>query len=210
MKPDITLLSTLKGGTRKSTSTMFLAFAWALRRPGLGEVLVIDADAGSQGVTDYASRVYASGAELPFHVAQWSHRLGLLVPFVQQQVREIGASRVLIDLGGEAPEDLRQAALIANRVISPVGAEQAELSRITPTRVALRAAGNVPMHVLLTRVPVPGKGAALDAREMLCEQGHKVMRSEIRQHRETYADVWGKVITNLGDYADASEEVLSL
>lgn len=208
-KPDITLIATLKGGARKTTTAMFLAFAWA-QRGDLGEVLVIDADPGTQGVTEWASTVYANGGELPFHVAQWSHRLGLLVPFAQQQARETAASRVLIDVGGEAPGDLRQAALIAARVISPVGPEQAELSRVAPTRTAVQASGRVPMHVLLTRVPQPGRGAAAEAREMLSAEGHAVMTAEIRQDRDVYAHVFGQTITNLGDYANASAEVLAL
>jgi hypothetical protein len=37
----------------------------------------------------------------------------LLVPFIQQQVRERFAQRILVDVGGEAPEVLRQVLLMA-------------------------------------------------------------------------------------------------
>jgi hypothetical protein len=35
------------------------------------------------------------------------------VPFIQQQVRETFAQRILVDVGGEAPEVLRQVVLMA-------------------------------------------------------------------------------------------------
>jgi CobQ/CobB/MinD/ParA nucleotide binding domain len=101
----------LKGGSRKSTTAMMLAFALTSRRH---DVLVVDADHGTQGVTDWATRVYADGGELPFHVAQWTPRLGLLVPFIQQQARETLAQRILVDVGSEAPEVLRQVVLTAH------------------------------------------------------------------------------------------------
>src|ERR1700733_3762760 len=112
----IWLVATLKGGTRKTTTAMELAFALAT----LGNnVLVIDADYGSQGVTDWASKVYAAGGELPFDVAQWSPAVGLLVPFIQQQGKRMDASVVIVDVGGEAPDVLSQVTMIADCVISP-------------------------------------------------------------------------------------------
>jgi hypothetical protein len=46
--------------------------------------------------------VYAAGGELPFHVAQWTPRLGLLVPFIRQRARETLAARIVVEVGGEA------------------------------------------------------------------------------------------------------------
>lgn len=198
------LIATLKGGVRKTTTAMMLSFALAARGE---EVLLIDADAGTQGVTDWASRVYAAGNELPFHVAQWAPSAGLLVPFVQKQQRETGARRVIIDVGGEAPEVFRQALHIADRVISPVGPEQAELGRI-PATAALVQAASVPMSVFLTRVPQPGVGVAREVREMLTAEGHDVLTSETRQNRERYAHIWGHVPTDLGEYSDLAAELL--
>jgi hypothetical protein len=197
----VALIATLKGGVRKSTSTMLLAFAYARR--GL-EVLVVDADAGTQGVTDWASRVYASGGELPFHVAQWAPSSGLLVPFIQRQQRETGATIVLIDVGGEAPEVLRQAAVLSDMVISPVGAEQSELGRIPATAAIV---GDVPMRVLLTRVPAPGQGASRLARESLTAAGYSVLAAETRQDRDRYATIWGTVPVALGAYDALADEL---
>jgi AAA domain len=198
------VVSMLKGGTRKSTTAMMLAFGLASRRH---DVLVIDADHGTQGVTDWATRVYAAGSELPFHVVQWTPRLGLLVPFIQQQVSETLAGRVLVDVGGEAPEVLRQVVLMATMVISPAGPEQGELARLPATAEIVRATG-VPQAVLLTRVPAVGRGAARDARWDLTDAGYDVLGAEIPQNRERYADIWGTVPQDLGAYDVLADELL--
>ena len=85
---------------------------------------------GTQGVTDWAARVYAAGGELPFHVAQWTPRLGLLVPFIQQQARETLAARVVVEVGGEAPEVLRQVMMTATMVITPTGTDYYPVRRL--------------------------------------------------------------------------------
>ena len=183
---------------------MLTAFSLAARRH---DVLVIDADHGTQGVTDWATRVYANGGELPFHVVQWTPRLGLLVPFIQQQVNETLAGRVLVDVGGEAPEVLRQVVLMATLVISPVGPEQGELARLPATAEIVRATG-VPQMVLLTRVPVTGRGSARDARLDLTDAGYDVLTEEIPQNRERYADIWGTVPHDVGAYGPLTDELL--
>lgn len=198
---DVLLIATLKGGVRKSTTAMMLAFSYA--RAGR-EVLVIDADSGTQGVSDWASRVYAAGGELPFHVMQWTQSLGLLVPFIQDGQHRTEATIVLVDVGGEAPEVVRQAAVIADFAVSPIGAEQGELGRIPATAAIL---GDTPMRVLLTRVPSPGKGVAKAARASLVSDGYAVLGTETPQDREAYAHVWGQVPTSLGVYDQLAEEL---
>jgi cellulose biosynthesis protein BcsQ len=200
------VIATLKGGVRKSTTAMLLAFA--LARSG-EDVLVIDGDHGTQGVTDWASKVYAAGGELPFHVMQWAPSLGLLVPFAQKAQQETGARRVIVDVGGEAPEVLRQIILRARLVVSPVGPEDSELARIPATSAIAREA-RVPMYALLTRVPAPNKGIAREAREHLVSHGHKVLTSEIPQDRETYAHCWGHVPDDIGLYAPLADELRML
>lgn len=197
------LVAILKGGCRKSTTAMMLAFA--LARRGV-DVLVVDADAGTQGVTDWSSRVYASGEELPFDVHQWSPRLGLLVPFVQQAQRDTGAQVVIVDVGGEAPEVIKQAVLIADLVITPVGAEQAELGRVEPT-ASLVKPERKPMAVLLNRVPVPRAGAAAAARDALAGDGYHVLDTEIGQNGTLYAHCWGTVPDELGAYEKLATEL---
>lgn len=197
------LIATLKGGVRKSTSAMFLAFSEAAKGR---EVLVIDADAGTQGVTDWGSRVYTAGGELPFDVAQWAHSQGLLVPFVQQQAAQCKSELVIIDVGGEAAEVVKQAAFLADVIISPTGPEQGEIGRIEATKAVVASSGR-PHCILLTRVPEPGKGAAKDTRLDLVEDGYTVLETEVRQNRDLYSHVWGSVPTNLGVYPKVAGEL---
>lgn len=197
----VVLIATLKGGVRKSTTAMMLAFAYARRGY---EVLVVDADSGTQGVSDWASRVYAAGGELPFHVMQWTQSLGLLVPFIQDGQRRTKATIILVDVGGEAPEVVRQAAVLADFAVSPIGAEQGELGRIPATAAIL---GETPMRVLLTRVPAPGKGVAKAARASLVSDGYAVLGTETPQDREAYAHVWGTAPADLGAYEQLAEEL---
>jgi len=205
-QPPTWVIAMLKGGSRKSTTAMFLAFALARRG---NDVLLIDADHGTQGVTDWASGVYADNGELPMDVAQWTPRLGLLVPFIQEQQRQSRAARVIVDIGGEAPEVLRQAIHLATRVIAPAGPEQGELSRLAATASIVRPTG-VPMSVLLTRVPVPGSGSARDARRDLTADGFDVLTTEVEQNRDRYAHVWSTVPANLGAYDRLVDELLTL
>lgn len=206
MKDPLWLVAMLKGGARKSTTAMMLAFALARRGR---EVLAIDADHGTQGITDWATRVYMSGSELPFHVAQWTPKLGLLVPFIMQQKKETGAQHVIVDVGGEAPEVLRQVILAATQVITPGGAEQGELSRLPATASIVRPTG-VPMGVLLTRVPKPGMGRAREARRDLTAEGYHVFETEIPQNLELYSDIWGTVPEELGAYDTLADELLKM
>jgi AAA domain len=198
------LVATLKGGVRKSTTVMMTAFSLAARGE---DVLVVDADPGTQGVTDWGTRVYADGGELPFHVVQWAPSQGLLVPFIQQAQRDTGARRTLVDVGGEAPEVLKQVVLIAAQVISPTGAEQGELARVPATASIVRAAG-APMAALLTRVPSPGVGSARDARRYLEAEGYVVLETEIPHNKAMYAHVWGAVPADLGAYDALTDELL--
>jgi cellulose biosynthesis protein BcsQ len=183
---------------------MMLGFALASRRH---DVMVIDADHGTQGVTDWATRVYAADGQLPFHVAQWTPRLGLLVPFIQQQVRETLAQRILVDVGGEAPEVLRQVVLMATTVISPAGPDQGELARLPATAEIVRPTG-IPQAVMVTRVPAVARGAARDARLDLAAAGYDVLQTEVPQNRQMYADVWGTVPYGLGAYEALADELL--
>jgi chromosome partitioning protein len=200
----IWLIATLKGGTRKTTTAMMLAFE--LAEQGFN-VLAIDADFGSQGVTDWGTQVYAGGGELPFDVVQWTPSSGLLVPFIQKQAAESNADYVLVDVGGEAPEVLGQVVRLARRVISPVGPEQAEIGRL-PATLAIIAPSKVPMDVLLTRVPVPGKGASAAARRDIEDSGFRVLDTEIEHNRDRYANVWGTVPADRGAYGPLAAELL--
>lgn len=203
----IVAVAYLKGGVRKTTSATMLAFSLAEKGKN---VCVIDADMGTQGVVDWGSRVYAAGGELPFHVAQWSPSQGLLVKFVQEQARETEAEIVIMDIGGEAPEVVAQAVHVADLVVSPVGCEQAELSRVDATRSIVKGQKDLPWRILLTRVPQPRKGTARDVREALTAGGCEVLQTEIPHNKDVYSHVWGTVPEQRGAYDDLAAELESL
>ena len=206
--PTRVLVSYLKGGVGKSTSVMMLAFAWA--RQGKN-VLAIDADAGTQGVTDWASRYYGvhTDGELPFDVFQWSPRMGLLAQFVREKERETMPDITILDVGGEAPEVLSQAAILASAVVGPTQPTQADLSRMASTHAVIQKANpETQFFVSLNRVSYVGKGAARDAREMLAEQGLDVLETEVENSRGSYADVWGRVPAHLGAYRLMAQELI--
>lgn len=198
------VIGILKGGARKTTTAMLVAFELAKRGKS---VLVIDADIGTQGVTDWATLVYARGEELPFHVRQWAPALGLLVPFIQKAQRETGAEIVIVDIGGETPDVLTQALAIADRVISPVGAEFSEMRRV-PATAALVDGTGVRMQVLLTRVPKPAQGAATDARKHLVEQlRREVLVTETPMNTTIYSKIWGTIPESVGAYKQVVDEL---
>lgn len=215
-KPRFIVFGMLKGGTRKTTSAMFTAFELASRS---FNVLLIDADAGTQGVVDWSTRIMQLDPDggLPFDVAQWTQSYGLLLPFVHQQIKRVTAAGaapdyVLVDVGGETPEVLDQASRFADAVISPLGADQAELSRLDATRNVVRRAGAGDRHsILLTRVPSPRVGAAKAVREVLegdTVAPFRVLRTEVPTNR-LYVEQYGTVPTQHGAYVDLVQEIVS-
>lgn len=199
----------LKGGTRKTTTAFYLA--WALARTGY-ETLVIDADAGTQGVSEWSGQLAVDhpDRDLPFSVRGWAYGMEVLPLYIRNQAAATSAQRVVVDLGAEYPQVLRQAAQVADRVIVPVGVDNAELVRLSPTRQMLIDGGARQIHVLLTRVPAPGKGAALAVRKALTDQGYHVLNTEIPRDMGRYADTFGQSIEDLGAYADLLDELMDM
>ncbi|WP_019635125.1 ParA family protein [Actinomadura atramentaria] len=197
------VINFLKGGSRKTTTTMFVAFALA---DDGEDVLVIDADDGTQGVTDWAGEVYGNGETLPFDVVQWSPGQGLLVPFINQAVERFSPDRVLIDVGGEAPHVLKQALTRASLLISPLGGERGELSRVPATQVIAMNAG-VRQIAVITRTPDPGRGLARKCRTEVTKAGIEMLETEVQQNLDIYSHVWGTIPPTLGVYRKVTDEI---
>ncbi len=223
------VVSTLKGGPGKTTTTMMLAFSLVARGR---RVLVIEADTKTQGVTDWTNDVKANYGGLPTNllVAIWRGQDfdGPLGKFARAAEAEHQPDVVLVDTGGEHPDVFMSAGLYAQRLISPVGAQKGELRRVYATvekAAEIDEESELRMSVVLTRVEVPKKGLAADARDFLdgtlaAEEaargvpedqrtGHElyVHESEIPRKYSAYGEVWGTVPDEFGAYADLAREI---
>jgi chromosome partitioning protein len=202
------MIATLKGGVGKTKSAMFLAQELANR----GEhVMIADADPGTQGVTDWVTRLLRDYPhyDMPWDVQQWSPKYGgLLVQWLDQAVRQTGARRVVLDLGAEMADVVATAAILADQIVIPVGTHQDELARLEPTWRAVKPNARAGIcGVLLTRVDAVGKGAASDVRRVLAHDAYHTYETEIPRSRAAY-DRFGLPIEQTGAYAALTDELL--
>jgi len=197
----------LKGGPGKTTSAWYLALAMSRR----GEkVVAIDTDSLSQGLSDWHQLAISAGLTVPFAVRQWFGEPRGLAAFVAMSAAEVGATRVVIDTGGEQADMFGAACVVAQQLIAPVGPMLGEIRRVPATmEAAARADAIAPIDcaVLLTRVSQPGRGAAKDAREALEQAGAFVLATEIGDRRTEFASAWGTVPADLSEYGRLVEEL---
>lgn len=196
-------MGTLKGGPGKTTTSWYLASG--LVQLGL-RVLVIDADAGSQGLTDW-NTLAGGGGKVPFHVLSMPRETNVLTYARNWEAAIPGLDRVVIDVGGEDARRFKRACLYADQLVSPVGPMLGELRRLPATYDAAQEVAAVhefEMAVLLTRVPRAGVGAAQEARDYLAASKARefsVLNSEVARH-QAYADAWGTIVANEADLRD--------
>lgn len=203
------LVSTLKGGPGKTTTAWHLLWAWSM----MGYKAVgIDADPSSKGLQDCYGLALAAGT-VPFTVIPLPE--GADVYQYAKQVEEAtAANRIVIDTGGEDFKRFVRACLWCNQLVCPVGPKMAEIRRMPETYdKAMEAAAlhEFEMAVLLTRVPAPHKGSAVDARILLDsdeERSFHVLDSEVRESNAWHGNgAWGKHLTDLHDYAYVVNEL---
>ncbi|UAK36166.1 ParA family protein (plasmid) [Nocardia asteroides] len=219
------LFSTLKGGPGKTTSAILTAVA--LVRRGL-KVVVICADTRTRGATDWVQEAERVGDRVPFQLAIWHESDGPLSQYARTTERSTGADVVIIDTGGEQPENFTHGCLYADWLICPVGPFRAELRRLVPTyqsAVAVNDSGSpLEVSVLLTRCPAAHKGKAKEAREVLTSNlvsdageldpdtpyalGLDVMNTEISRG-VAYDEFYGLIPEDVGEYDDLAEEILA-
>lgn len=216
-----TLVTTSKGGSGKTTTAALYGIE-AARRPTNQQqpdrrrrVLMIDADTKSQGLSDWFTMLaLGAGTQgLDITCVPWSHQAGLLVPFVQHQVAQLGGpnqvDELIIDTGGEDPENSKRAAYLCDLAIIPLAPTTAELRRAKATHMVLGGT-DIAFGFLLTRVDEAGKGASRDARTALEKLGFSVFDTEIPNSRTQYARCWGTIPESTGKYADLTTEVEAL
>jgi len=196
----ILTLGNKKGGVGKSTSAVYLACLLART----GRTLIVDAD--PQG--SILSWSEEAGEDFPAEVVQWPTRD--LAKRVQQVAGDY--DHVVIDTGRSAGGDddpiLRQALTVSDHLLVPFAPslmDVRELGRVLQMVDDLAAVHPVATHLLLTKVR-SGTASARDAREGIAEQGLPLLEAQVSL-RESYANVWGTVIRDFGDYEAVLEEM---
>jgi len=192
----VALIST-KGGTGKTTSSVYLASA--LHR--LGRTLLVDSDPQLSALT-------------------WSQQNGGL-PFTVVSLPTRDVHKRLVDLAADyehvvldsPPGDLgiiRSVVLAAEVGIVPVAPTGLDLNRLRPTfelLAELEPVNPVEVGVLLTRVR-KGTRSIREAKEVLDEFGYPVLDTQIPL-AEMYAGSFGSAPAELGQYEDLLVELRS-
>ena len=189
----ILTLGNKKGGVGKSTSAVYLASLLAAE----GRTLIVDAD--PQG--SILSWSEEAGENFPAAVVQWPTR------DLAKRVQQIAGDyrHVVIDTGRSAvvTDDpiLRQALIVSDRLLVPFAPslmDVRELGRVLQMAEDLAAVHPITTHLLMTRVRA-GTASAREARAGIAAEGLPLLTAQIGL-RESYANVWGTVITDPGEY----------
>jgi len=195
----------LKGGTGKSTSTAFLAHAYAAQGK---KVLVVDAD--PQGsVTDWASE------------AEWEiPTVGLAVKTLHTRLHGIippGTDIVLIDTPPlEDKAGIVYSALrVATKVLitmAPTMMDYGRLDAVWDAIEEVEPLRNEPAQatVLMIRtMSGDGVGAVETFRQQIRDAGHHALQTGVRQH-QVLAQAFAAPVTDLREYAKIAEELSTL
>jgi len=141
-------------------------------------------------------------------VVQWATR------DLAKRVKEVAGdyAHIVIDTGRLATEDdpiLRQALMVTDHLVVPFAPslmDVRELGRVLQMADDLAAIHVVATHLLLTKVRA-GTNSARDARAGLATQGLPLLDAQVSL-REAYANVWGTVIRDPGEYEDVLGELM--
>ena len=196
----ILTLGNKKGGVGKSTSAVYLASLFARS----GRTLIVDAD--PQG--SILSWSEEAGEDFPAAVVQWATR------DLAKRVKEVAGdyAHIVIDTGRSATEDdpiLRQALMVTDHLVVPFAPslmDVRELGRVLQMADDLAAIHVVATHLLLTKVRA-GTNSARDARAGMATQGLPLLDAQVSL-LEAYANVWGTVIRDPGEYEDVLGELM--
>jgi chromosome partitioning protein len=189
-------VTNLKGGTGKTTTSIYLATALAKT----GRTLLIDAD--PQG----SSQSWASMAEtFPFPV------ISLAVPTIHRDLPEIavGYDHVVIDTPPGHEAIVRSALMAVDKAVVPIPPALLDVDRLQPTLdliMELAPLNDLDVHVILTKVR-KGTRTAAQTRTLLEDMGFPVLVTEIPL-REAYVTSFGDALTSAMAYTDALDEML--
>ena len=193
----------LKGGTAKTTSSVYLAMALQnTPQPSGGRTLLVDADPQGSALSwsELAQDLNISVVGLP--VKDLHKRLNQFLADYQHIVIDTPPGNIAI---------VRSSLLIANIALLPIPPSLLDIDRLRPTLELLEEVedfNNLQVLTLLTRVR-RGTKSAKAAREVLNELGLHVLKAEIPL-LESYAGSFGLPPDNLAEYKEALEEILAL
>lgn len=187
-------IGNLKGGVGKTTTAMYLA-------AGLpGRVVVIDAAPAQES----AYRWSQLAPDFPAVVIPWS------TPDLAKRVKAIADDydHLVIDTPGSRADLLRQACLVTDTLVVPLGPtpmELADLSATVDIAADVEALHQVEVRVMLTRA----RTGTIAARETLgwLDENELPRFHTVIHLRESYAQAFGTVPTDLGEYVEALVEL---
>jgi chromosome partitioning protein len=202
-----------KAGTGKTTSAVWLAYAFAERFP----VLLVDADPAASALE--WSDLAADEGGFPFRV------VGLPSKQLHQRVPDIARPDEVVIIDTPQTEDHAAIATSAMRLVDEIVITCAptgiEVNRTTPLREQIEAVEAARLtqprvSVLLNRA-IPNANSLRNTRDVLTELGFDVLRTPIRRN-ETYAqsfatrplsvgaDPWRGLVRELLDRAGLADE----
>lgn len=202
---EVIAFTNLKGGTAKSTSSAFVAHAYAAQGK---RVLVVDAD--PQGSTvNWSAEADWSIPTLALPVKNLHTRLPGIIP--------PGTDAVIID----TPPLEEQAGIVhaamraANKIIITMAPTMMEFARLAQVWNAIEDTEPLRQEpavsaVLLNRTVSPDAvGAVATYRQLIRDDGRTVLDTGVRQH-QILAQAYGAPITELREYAAVADEIANL
>lgn len=190
----------LKGGVGKTTTAMYLALGLA-RRDSAHRVLVVDAAPTQQSAFRWSQLT----PDLPIVVIPWA------TADLAKRIKAVASdyAHVVIDTPGQRDDLLRQAVLVADQLIVPLGPTPMEVSDLAQTfqiAAEVEALHPIDIRVLITRA----RTGTVSLRETLALLDEREIPrfSALIHAREAYAGAFGSSPDTIGEYDDVLLELL--
>lgn len=191
----------LKGGTSKTTSSMFLAAALAQR----ARTLLVDADPQGSALS-WSETAEADGYELPFAL------MGMPTQDVHRKLGRVAGdyAHVVIDTPPGEIQITRSALRAAEVALVATSPSVMDVSRFRPTLDLLADVEDLNESlaycVLITRARRISREGR-DARAVMDQMGLPVLQTEV-PHLSFYSEAFGSKLEDLAEYEAVAEELL--
>lgn len=202
----VLVVGMLKGGTGKTTTTIFLAMMLS----AMGRrVIVLDGDQTSQSAYDWARLAAAAGQPLPFEVARF--------PFAEDVAAEIARLReeydvVLVDAGGGHAGYLEEACTEADVLLMPLSPTGHDARRLKATmtcaqRAANRGASRLTAYCVLVRADKRTSQPGRYRDQLVADE--QPLTDVVISALVLYSDAYGLRPDDTGEYGALLAEVLA-